>query len=136
MATNNATNFPKVRTVVANSTQQMENNVCYMINATGLHTLTLPATSEMGDVVHFCTMVASNSFHIAQHADQYMVAASSGAEHKTTIGTGGYVSGGGSSYYTYYSLMCIEANKGWIFTGYQSAYDSTHNYPPGGLGFY
>jgi hypothetical protein len=121
MALNNSVNFPKARAVVPSSPQQMDNNTCYLLDDPGHTTIfTLPVLSEMGDMLHFCCMSATSFIRINQNADQYMVATSSTSPKKTTIGTAGYVSGGGSNYYSYYSLMCIEANKGWMFTGWQS----------------
>lgn len=110
--------------VVANSNdvnnpQQIVVNTIYNATSSTIWYTILPTSSQVGDEIGFInTDNTSNSktFRVLQNADQYILAANK----KSTTGTSGYVVIANNTKYYYYSLICIEENNGWLFTGWQA----------------
>lgn len=125
MLLNNAMNYPKPQVIAFDSTdsgtpQQMFCNICYSVTAGNTYYAILPTLSETGDMLYLINTTVNNTMagvNIKQNADQYICA---WGDKKTTVGTDGYVVIAGNRNYYWFSLMCIEANKGWIFAGYQT----------------
>lgn len=122
MALNNAINCPKVQSVNATTAQQMIPNVCYVLTTVDTYNITLPVTSEMGDMIHIVMAAQVTNCILLQNALQYI-----GADSKvSTPGVAGSAALGlasGVKAYAYYSLICIEKDKGWVFAGFQSGLD-------------
>ena len=81
----------------------------YIANKAGLLSMTLPATSTVGDSFGITNINTAVGFRIVQGANQYVRLGSS----VSTVGAGGYIEatalGDGGT------LICTETDKGWIF---------------------
>ncbi|TAL08495.1 MAG: hypothetical protein EPO02_12735 [Nitrospirae bacterium] len=93
-------------THVTGTTQTMASNNGYIVDNSGLVTLTLPATSTLGDEIQVIGR-GSGGWTIAQLAGQQIIVGSS----STTIGVGGSLSSTNrrDSFY----IVCTNANTEW-----------------------
>jgi len=98
-------------TVVTGTTQAAAVNNGYVANNAGLVTVTLPATSAVGDLVAVSGMNNATGWKVAQNAGNTIHFGSS----TTTPGTGGSLAST-ATYDTIY-LLCITANALWTVTG-------------------
>lgn len=94
--------------VVTGTTQAAAVNNGYFANNAGVVTITLPATSAVGDVVAVQGMNNATGWKIAQHAGNQVFFGTS----STTSGTGGYLQS--TATYDGCALICETANANWI----------------------
>lgn len=96
--------------IVTGSTQAMVAHNAYVENTTGLCTLTLPATSAIGDTIQVAGMNSAGSWKIAQNAGNQIFFGSA----STTSGATGYIAS--TNAYDNVTLTCVSANANWIVT--------------------
>jgi hypothetical protein len=97
--------------IVTAASQTMVAHNAYVANNTGVVTLTLPATSAVGDTIQVAGMNSSGSWKIAQPNPATQIFFGSA---QTTLGTGGYLQS--TATYDNVTLTCISANATWIVT--------------------
>jgi len=96
--------------IVTGSTQTMVAHNAYVENTTGLCTLTLPATSAVGDTIQVAGMNSAGSWKIAQNSGNQIFFGSA----STTSGATGYLAS--TNAYDNVTLTCVTANANWIVT--------------------
>jgi hypothetical protein len=90
------------------TTQTMSVNNGYIVTAAALQTLTLPATSAVGDVIEVIRPSGAGGWRIAQTAGQQVRTGTNA----TTVGTGGSLTSTGIGDCIH--LVCTTANTIWI----------------------
>lgn len=97
-------------TEVTGTSATMASNNKYTANNAALVTLTLPASSAVGDAIEVVGSGAGG-WKVAQQAGQSIRAISGGSTISTTTGTGGYIASNTAA--DCVILTCITANTGW-----------------------
>lgn len=92
--------------VVTSASQAMVSNTTYQVNFASLCTLTLPTTSNLGDIIKI-TGLGAGGWSIAQNAGQNIQMGNV----SSTVGVGGSVSS--SNRYDGIELFCSVANTTW-----------------------
>ena len=95
-------------TTVTGTTQSAAVNNGYIANNAGTVTITLPATSAVGDVVEVQGMNNATGWKVAQNAGNQIFFGSS----SSTAGAGGYIQS--TATYDAVKLMCITTNANWV----------------------
>lgn len=98
-------------TAVSGSTQTIAAHNGYAIQSTGLCTLTLPATSAVGDTFQIAGAAVGSSWKIAQNSGNQIFFGSA----STTSGATGYLSS--TNAWDQVTLTCVTANANWVVTG-------------------
>ena len=96
--------------VITSATQGMTAQNGYLINTAGLCTLTLPATSSVGDTIQVAGINATGSWKINQNAGNKILIGSI----SSTTGATGYVSS--TAVYDSITLVCVSGNANWVVT--------------------